>query len=195
MTKRVVMLVVAMVFAVSLGAAPPPPKAPDATGLTPEALQEARSLAQIAVAAKWAPQFNAGGCASSLARLDTRQVWLTAINVPGQQDIAMAGFNLPAVTYRYGMRGVKVRATFDLPVAQGYVMYGIVVSTGGVNVAEKWGGGVSPAPHAQVVTNEFVVDPHKPYTAGALVIVKGDSGAANAPASAAGTITEIRWDF
>ncbi len=162
---------------------------------TPQVLQQARSAVQRALLAPWKKIEAARGAGTAVARPDSKTVWVSRMNVPGQSNDGEAGFELPPVTVGGTVTGARVKASFNLESYAGPVLLHLKVYPpgGAAPVATVQGGGSTVTSNPEIITPPFTMEKDKAYKAYATVHASG--GGSEMVVWAVATVVEVKWEF
>ncbi len=192
MQRHIVWLVAGVVLAATLGAAPAPqPTVPPA----PQGMQQVQLDATRVAGSMWEKVEAMAGVAAGLVRPESKMVWITAVNVPGQRNWVNAGFRLAPLSTGAAMTGASAKAQFDVQGVGGRVICKINVTetrTGAQVVHEETA--VSARGSRTVTTPVFTLQAGRQYRITAQVMVD-PSNPTEPGAYAAVRISEIRWQL
>ncbi len=191
MRRHIVLVIVGVVLAVSLGAAPPP--TPTAAPPGPQAIQQFRLDAARATASGWGKLEVRRGAVAAVSEPASKKVWVAAVGAPGGANVGEAGFKLLGLSSGSTLPGMTAKARFEIEAIAGRVVCQVFVQdmTTRATVANGQVTASATGPQ-EVTTTPFTVHPQREYQAWASVLVRFDGPVSNG-AFAVARIPEITW--
>ncbi|MEW6336364.1 MAG: hypothetical protein AB1625_03080 [Acidobacteriota bacterium] len=157
-----------------------------------QTLQEARHALQAISSGALQKFESAKGTAAAKAHPGMRKVWVTALNVPGQENKSYAGFKLAPLTIGGQTPGARVSATFNVSAYASMLALRIDVYEGGALKTHKTDY-IDATGTYTLKTDPFTLQAGKQYVAvawlGNITNAGGDYFFAVA------TIPEIKWEL
>jgi len=189
MAKRIMFLVVGVVFAVALGAAPPPTPTTAPGGV--QAIQQVRAQVARLAGSQWEKVAVPVGAAAAVARPSSKMIWLTAVNVPGQDNAAEAGFRFGPLSSGVAVPDATANVTFDIHMFRGGVTCKVVVAEDMARQVAFGSWRANAAGSHDVTTPRFTMQPGKQYTIIATVLLRPGSDPGEPGAVAVAKIPDI----
>jgi len=163
--------------------------------IDPTILQKARRVAQTAASGFEKYEY-ALGAGEAAARPGTRKAWAAAFKIPGQSNVAAAGFKLPPISAAGTIPGARVKASFNVSqvVGTGLTLVLQVATTGVAGSQHKASTPLTGPGSYTVTTDPFSLLEGGQYQAKAFVSAWAGSTEGDLCAAVL-TITEIKWEF
>ncbi len=193
MCRHIVLVIVGVVLAVSLGAAPPP--TPTAAPPGPQAIQQVRLAAARVVGSQWQKIEGTQGAGVAVARPAAKMVWLGAVAVPGQTNVADAGFKVGPLSSGTAMRDVTVKATFEIHMFRGEVTCKLVVFEDLARQVAYNQWTANAAGTHDVTTAPFTMLAGKQYTVWASVLLRPGADPGEPGGVAVAKIPDVGWQL
>ncbi len=193
MAKRIVFLIVGVVFAVALGAVPPP--TPTAAPPGAQAVQQVRIQATRLAGAQWEKVEGLNGAAVAAVRPSAKMVWLGAVAVPGQTNVADAGFKVGPLSSGTAMPGVTAKATFQIQMFRGEVTCKLVVFEDLARQVAFNSWRANAAVSHDLTTPSFTMRAGKQYLVWATVLLKPGADPGEPGAVAVVKIPDVGWQL
>lgn len=163
--------------------------------IDPMLLQKARRVAQTAASGFETYEYELGA-GEAAARPSTRKAWAAAFKIPGQSNVAAAGFKLPPISAAGTISGARVKASFSVSqvVGTGLTLVLQVAATGVAGSQHKASTPLTGPGSYTVTTDPFSLLEGGQYQAKAFVNAWAGSTEGDLCAAVL-TITEIKWEF